>query len=72
MQITYIVVPAHTLPEGVHAEFLQYETEVVIRMDDRYATPLMAEALTEGVNEHADQSWIHCASFGWENLLRTG
>lgn len=69
MHITYYAVPAHRLPEGLHCVFEQHETEVVILMDERYVTPLMAEALTEGVNEHAAQSWIHCAAFGWDQLL---
>lgn len=70
MHITYLAVPAHRLPEGLHCLVEQHETEVTCLMDDRYITPLMAEALTEAINEHAEQAWIHCASFGWDELLR--
>lgn len=72
MHIQYLAVPAHRLPEGVQAHAEQYEDHVLVLMDERHATPLMAEALTEAINEHAQQSWIHCASFGWDQLLTSG
>ena len=72
MKISYLAVPAHLLPVGVQCHVEQLEAEVICRMDDRFVTPLMAEALTEAINEHAEQSWVHCASFGWDSLLTAG
>ncbi len=71
MHIQYLAVPPHRLPEGIHCHVEQHDAEVIILMDVRYVTQRMAEALTEAVNEHAQESWIHCASFGWDSLLNT-
>lgn len=72
MRITYLAVPPHRLPEGIHCLVEQHEDEVIALMDDRYVTDRMAEALTEAINEHAQTAWVHVADFGWDRLLQTG
>lgn len=59
MRITYIAVPASSLPSGVDALVIEGERDIVCQMRDTATVQELGEALTACIREHAQRSWLH-------------
>ena len=70
MKITYTVVPANALPLGLHALVVEGDRDIVIQLSATATQLQLAEALTECVNEHAENSWVHAGDLDFDSLLR--
>lgn len=70
MHITYTVVPANALPAGVHALVLEGDRDIVIQLSASATCHQLAESLTECVNDHAQNSWVHASDLDYDSLLR--